>query len=124
MKRLIAAGILAVFVITAYIVSYSYIDKTCQKTNKMLNECITAYQENKNSKEKAENLKDFWKKREKGLSLFSNHQSIDDIELAIELLTVYSTSSQKELFFECSGKVETLIHQLKEDAVPGTHSIF
>ena len=124
MKRLIAAGILLVFVITSYIVSYSYIDKTCQKTNKMLNECVTAYQENKNPKEKAENLKDFWKRREKGLSLFSNHQSIDEIELAIELLSVYSTSSQKELFFEYSEKVKTLVHQLKEDAIPGTHSIF
>lgn len=124
MKRLIAAGILSVFLITAYIMSSSYIKNACQKTNKMLNECITAYKDNKNAKEKAENLRDFWDEKEKVLSFFANHETLDEIELAVELLTVYSTSDQKELFYESSSQVTTLIHQLKEDTIPGIHSIF
>lgn len=124
MKRLIAAGVLLIFLTTAYFTGYFYISKTCEEANKLLTECVLAYENNDNAEEKTKKMEEFWSKKEKTLSIFTNHSSIDNIELSIHSLLIYSSSSQKDLFREYSGRVKTQLHQLMEDTVPGAHSIF
>jgi len=89
----------------------------------LLKECNADYNEKTDATVSTKKLEDFWTKKEKILSLFANHTSIDEIELAISTMLTYSNTSEKELFFEYSGTVKTLLHQLMEDTVPGVHSI-
>ena len=124
MKRLIAAAILFIFVITAYISGYLYIDNSCKTAKKYLRECISAYSDNDDATDEAEKLEKYWSKKENGLSFFANHSKIDEIELAISTLKTYSKTKENEIFYEYSGTVETLIHQLLEDTKPTIHSIF
>ncbi len=124
MKRLIAAGILFVLVLAAYLTGHFYIKNTCDTAKELLNECISAYETQNEAGVQAENLKKYWAKKEKPLSFFVNHSEIDEIELAISTLKIYSVTESKELFSEYSGMVKTLLHQLVEDSVPNIHSIF
>ncbi len=123
MKRLIAAAILTLTVGISYFSGFFIINNACDDANKLLNECINAYNSEKNAEEKAENLEKFWSEKEKILSVFTNHTDIDKIEMAISLLKVYSQSDKQEMFNEYYKTVKTLIHQLKEDTVPNVHSI-
>lgn len=124
MKRLIAAGILAVFLLTTYLIGFFSIKNVCDDANSLLKDCINAYNLEKNAEEKAKNLEDFWSEKEKILSFFANHSEIDEIELAIGTLRVYSRTNENEIFSEYCGTVKTLLHQLMEDTVPNIHSIF
>lgn len=124
MKRLIAAGILTVVVISVYLTGFFVIDNACDGAKTILNKCINAYKNEENADEIAENLKSYWGKKEKILSVFANHSEIDDIEMAIDILCIYSKTKEKEIFSEYSGTVKTLLHQMKEDTIPNIHSIF
>ena len=124
MKRLIAAACLLLFISTAYLTGFFYIKNTCDEASDLLDRCITAYENEENGENQAEKLEKFWAKREKTLSFFSNHNEIDEIELTISSLKVYSNSDNKDLFSEYSRKLKTLLHQLKEDTIPNVHSIF
>lgn len=123
MKRLIAAAVLAVVLLTLYLTSYFYITDTCEKTRELLKECATAYDSKNNAGEKAEALNKFWNKKEPILSIFSSHSKIDDVEEALYCLKIYSKTDETEIFYEYHGTVEILIHQLLEDTKPGVHSI-
>lgn len=123
MKRLIAAGILFVFVITVYIFGYVYITKTCDTATDMLNECSVLYDKNKNAEDCANKLKKFWNNKEGTLSIFANHEHIDDIELAIGSLVIYSNTNNNKKFYEYLSTAKTLIHQLIEESKPSMHSI-
>ena len=124
MKRLIAAGILFLFVISSYIYGYLYIDTACDTANKYLKKCTLVYDKGENAEPTAEKLEKYWAKKEKGLSFFANHADIDQIELAINSLKTYSNTQNNEIFYEYSGTVHTLLHQLMEDTTPNIHSIF
>ena len=124
MKRLIAAAVLLIIVVTTYICSYIYIDTTCKEANKLLNECVEIYTSDQNAAASAKKLNKFWGKKEKPLSFIANHTSIDEIEMAIGSLVSYSNSPENEIFYEYAGTVKTLLHQLMEDTKPGIHSIF
>jgi len=124
LKRLIAAAVLLIIVVTTYICSYIYIDKTCKTANKMLSECVDIYSADQNATDSAKKLNKFWSKKEKPLSIIANHSSIDEIEMAIGSLVSYSNSPENEIFYEYAGTVKTLLHQLMEDTKPGIHSIF
>lgn len=123
MKRLIAAGILFVFVITVYIFGYIYITKTCETATDILNECGELYENNKNAEESAKKLEKFWNKKEGTLSVFANHAHIDDIELAIGSLVIYSSTKNNKIFYEYLSTAKTLLHQLVEESKPSMHSI-
>lgn len=124
MKRLIAAAVLTIVIGILYFSGFFIIDNACKNADIMLNECINAYNSEKNAEKKAENLEDYWAEKEKILSVFANHSDIDKIEMAIGILKVYSKTNEKEMFNEYHQTVKILIHQLKEDTVPAVHSIF
>lgn len=123
MKRLIAAGILLSVVIATYLSAMFYIRHVCDETAVLLENCISAYNSQKNAEKSAKKLSKYWNKHEQTLSIFANHNSIDDIELAISSIEIYSTTSEKEIFKEYTGTAQTLLHQLLEDTYPSLHSI-
>ena len=123
MKRLIAAGILLAAVIAAYISSLVYINKTCDKTKELISVCEDAY--NKGEAQKyAEELSRLWDEKESALSFFMNHDRIDDIELEISSLLLYSETEDEILFYEHIETLKMLLHQVKEDTRISVHSIF
>lgn len=121
---MISAGILLVFVISVYIFSCFYIKSSCNEARVLLDECEQSYSDGKNAEKGAEALKKLWDSKESPLSVFVNHGSIDDIELAIGELCVYSTSDEENDFLERIMTVRTLLHQIEEDTAVTVHSIF
>ena len=124
MKRSIAAIVLLVLIIGAYIFNYTYVNNTCKKTDDILENCIEIYKSGQDATEKAKELKNYWTDKEPFLSLFANHSMIDDIELAISSLTVYTDTKNNAIFYEYSGTIKTLLHQMIEDTRPTMHSVF
>ena len=124
MKRLIPAGILLVLVIVTYVTSLFFITDSCDKTKKLLDNSVTTYTQNKTAEKEAKAVEKFWNKKEPLLSVFVNHDRIDDIETAISLLNVYAKNPDNQLFYEYADNIEMLIHQILEDTKFTMHSIF
>ncbi len=124
MKRIVATIILSVFVISSYFVGITYIKASCEKANILLDRCTEIYKSDKDATAASKELGEFWTKTEPYLSLFANHAQIDEIELAISSLQNYSNSKDNTIFYEYSGTVKTLLHQMLEDNTPSMHSIF
>ncbi len=122
MKRLIVASILLILVFATYFLSLFYIMNTCEESVKLLEGAIEEYSLNENKK--AQNLKKYWDKKEKLLSVFVNHEKIDDIEEEISLLNIYSKQKDNALFYASAEQINVLFHQIKEDNVISAHSIF
>ncbi len=123
MRRLIAAAILIVLIISIYLTGYLYINVTCEETKRLVLNCVTAYEKNENIEFHAKKLEKYWSGKEKMLSVFTNHGVIDEIELAIESLGVHSKYPDNEMFYEYSSTLKMLLHQLLEDTTPSAHSI-
>lgn len=124
MRRLIAAAALSVIIITSYFTGSYIINDACRKANEKLEEVVKVYETDNNAEKQAKELEDYWSEKEKHLSFIANHSTIDDIELAISSLVVYSNEPDNKIFYEYSGNVKTLLHQLIEDTKPSVHSIF
>ena len=124
MKRVIVALALLVICIIVYCMSEAYIDNVTDKTRDLLKECVLAYEKGEDATKKAETLKGYWSENENMLSIFVNHNMIDDLELTIEVLVEYSNTDEAEIFKEYSKTAEILIHQLLEDTSATIHSIF
>ena len=123
MKRLIAAGILFAAVIAAYISMLMYITKTCDERKEVILWGEEAYYKGEACKY-AEKLSTLWDEKEKKLSFFMNHNRIDDIELEISSLLLYSKTKDEILFYEHIETLKMLLHQVKEDTRISVHSIF
>lgn len=124
MKRLIPASIIFVLVIVTYLTSLYYITDSCDKAKSLLENSVQTYTRQKTAEKEAKKMEDYWNKKEKVLSVFVNHDRIDDIEKAISLLNVYAKSPDNELFYEYADTVEILLHQIMEDTKITMHSIF
>lgn len=124
MKRLIVAAILFVVVIATYLTSLFYITDSCDKAKSMVENSISVYTKNQTAKNETRDLENYWNKKEPLLSVFVNHDRIDDIETAISLMNVYAKIPKNELFYEYADNVKMLIHQILEDTKFTMHSIF
>ncbi len=124
MKRLIIAAVLLALVIATYLSSLYYITDSCEKAENLLETSVCVYKQEKTAEKEARNLEKYWDKKEKTLSVFVNHDRIDDIEKAISLLNVYAKTKDNELFYEYADNVKVLIHQIMEDTKITMHSIF
>lgn len=124
MKRLIVAAILFIVVIATYLTSLFYITDSCDKAKSMVENSISVYTKNQTAKNEARDLENYWNKKEPLLSVFVNHDRIDDIETAISLMNVYAKIPKNELFYEYADNVKMLIHQILEDTKFTMHSIF
>ena len=123
MRRLFVAAALLCLVGAAYFSGFYYVKNVCDRADELLDTCVEAYSEEKITKKQAEELEKYWGKKENIMSVFANHARIDEIELAIHSVVVHSNSEDATIFYENSGRVKTLLHQLLEDTHPSAHSI-
>ena len=123
MKRLIAAVVIAVIVAVVHFSGNIYIKKVIKECEVQLETIVTDYKKDFSPKEHADKLKKYWAENEDYLSVFARHDNIDEIELAIDTLAVYAETKDSEIFYEYSGTVKTLLHQLYEDNSFSMHSI-
>ncbi len=123
MKRLIAAAVLFVFIVVCFFSGHGYIKNVCKNADSLLTDCKNAFETDADAAEQSEKLMRYWSEKENTLSIFTNHSAIDEIELAIEELKVYSSATESKYFYERFSKVKTLIHQMLEDAKPSMHSV-
>lgn len=124
MKRLIAAAFLALFIGAVYFTGNFYIKSVLKKSGNLVEECISDYKTQNNADNSAKKLEEYWNENEGLLSVFAHHSDIDEVELAVSSLVIYSTSGNEDIFYEYSGTVKTLLHQLYEDASVSMHSVF
>ena len=123
MKRLIAAAVIAAIVAVIHFTGNIYIKNVIKECNVQLETIVADYKKDISPKENAEKLRKDWGEKEDFLSIFARHDNIDEIELAIDTLAVYSETKDSEIFYEYSGTVKTLLHQLYEDNSFSMHSI-
>ena len=123
MKRLIAAAVIAAIVAVIHFTGNIYIKNVIKECNVQLETIVADYKKDISPKENAEKLRKYWGENEDFLSIFARHDNIDEIELAIDTLAVYSETKDSEIFYEYSGTVKTLLHQLYEDNSFSMHSI-
>lgn len=123
MKRLIAAAIIAAIVAVIHFTGNIYIKNVIKECNVQLETIVADYKRDISPKENAEKLRKYWGEKEDFLSVFARHDNIDEIELAIDTLAVYSETKDSEIFYEYSGTVKSLLHQLYEDDSFSMHSI-
>lgn len=124
MKRLIPACIIFLIVVATYLTSLYYITNSCNEAQTLLNNTVNAYSDNKTAEKEIKKMENFWSNKEKVLSVFVNHDRIDDIEKAISSLSVYAKYPNNELFYEYADTVKILLHQIMEDTKITMHSIF
>lgn len=124
MKRLISAGILFAFVVAAYVSSFIYIKKTCNETIELVRLCEENYKDGKNAYETAEKIDEIWVDKEQTLSFFVNHDRIDEVELELSSLLLYSRTDNEILFYEHIERLKMLLFQIKEDSMINAHAIF
>lgn len=123
MKRLVSAGILLTLVLVSYLFSLHYITKSCDEAKNLVYACEKEYADG-DAQTAATALRDYWDGKEKLLSFFVNHNHIDDIELELAALTLYSKTDREILFYEHIETLKILLHQIEEETRPNTHSIF
>ena len=124
MKRLISAGILFAFVVAAYVSSFIYIKKTCNETIELVRLCEENYKDGKNAYETAEKIDEISVDKEQTLSFFVNPDRIDEVELELSSLLLYSRTKDEILFYENIETLKMLLSQIKEDSMINAHAIF
>ena len=124
MKRLIPAIIILIIIVSAFLGSYFYINKVCETAYEGIENCIQEYEEHGTAKADTTWLKNYWTSKEKILSFFVNHESIDDVELALSSAALHSKFENNYMFYDACDTAKMLLHQIIEDTKPSTHSIF
>ena len=122
MKRIIPALIILAATIGIFIGSYYYVNSTCKEATRLIEKCITDYENG--DKDNAKEFKDYWDKKEKTLSIFVNHTVIDEIEVSVAELSYHSNFKDNTMFYDSAIRIKTLIHQILEDTKVTAHSIF
>ena len=113
MKRLIAAGIIAVFVFTISFTGISVISSTVNEAEKRINQIQKLSFSDTNKK--GEDFFYFWEKKRELMAVFVNHEKIDEIgNLAAKMVSAERSESYAELF-ESANEILFIIRSLKED---------
>lgn len=124
MKRIYAALILAVLTAAVFLTGHYYIKKTVNQSYDLLDRCVTAYESGERSPDYADKLEKYWAKRERFLSFFANHGELDDLEIAIHSVKIFSTGENAFFFAHYADSARTLLKQMHEDNILNMHSFF
>lgn len=125
MKRIIAAVLLIVIIAASCIANTKYIDKTYNELSKDISDLIEAYDLSPEKAEKnAEKLKEKWDDKELLLSIFANHEIVENIGLSFSKLPIFAKEKSSDMFLaECKSIELELSHMLKDTKIDA-HSLF
>ncbi|MBO7217929.1 MAG: DUF4363 family protein [Clostridia bacterium] len=117
MKRLIAAVLGFVFVLSLGIVSALYFDKTCKETSDIVNEAISeARQGDFDAAAKAaQRAENFWEGRRKLLSFVQNHGFLYEVDTRLTGLSSLSTADAKEEFLASAEQAIQALNYVMND---------
>ncbi len=123
MKRLIPALVILAVIIATFAGSYVYVNTICEEATHLINQCIDEYNEKGIDETKTDEFKKYWDKKEKILSIFANHNVIDEIEVSVANLEYHSKLKDNNMFYDSAIRIKTLIHQIMEDNKITAHSL-
>lgn len=116
MKRLIAAAVILVFLISICAYSNTYVTRICNATVDELDRFL----QNGDSEE----LENSWHKSKEKLELFVNHSYLDKISLSIaELSTLSKSDNTTNIELTCN-RIKELTDQIKDEQSFGFHSFY
>ncbi len=123
MKKVVGALILALISIVACIVSLFYIENTSETALSYVSEIQNKIEKNdyKSSAEKAQNLENFWNKKNDLLATFVHHEMLEEIDESVRSINVmlknFDESEKTNLKVECK-KAQTLLEDFKNAETP------
>ena len=124
MKRLIAAAVLILFIITCLVANNLLTDKILKTVNEELSNCKSAAEKGDYAlaEKYAENLKNNWTKTEKYYSAFINHNLIDDVTLSVVKLIPLAKTKNDIFLTECQI-IEELLLEIKDYSHLSLHNL-
>lgn len=125
MKRLIAAAVLIILIAVSCVTNTLYIKKSYNELKADIDEIKTAFAvSNTSAAQKAERFEEKWVEKEAVLSLFANHEIVDEIGVSVSKLPIYARFNSGDMFLsECRSIELELLHMLKDTQIT-THSVF
>lgn len=112
MKRLIAAGIILAFIISAGTIGTKTV---CRYAEKFENSIKQIMADPKNSTKKAEEFINYWDSAEKVLAVFVNHEVLSVVgEKAVALRAASGTDPETEFYIICEEMLYT-INEIKRE---------
>ena len=116
MKRLIYAIIIILFLVSLTFYSHYTVDNYC-------NDMLTDVEKFSNQKLSSETLTHNWTERKEKMSMFVNHDFLDQITLYIGQITL-GNSQEDENFWVALKNIETLLSAIKADQRLAAHSFY
>lgn len=126
MKRLIAAGILIIFLVVLCITHHFIIESSIDTLKKHTENYSVTYKSG-NFEELssiAEVLSSDWEKRRVTLSLFVNHNILEEIDISVESISAYVETQNYDLSFTEHAILEERLKELKIDSSLHLENIF
>lgn len=117
MKRIIAAVLGFVLMLSLGIVSTLYFDDTCKKVTAAVNESIrlAKNEDFESAAETAQKAENFWESRRKLLSFVVNHGFLYEVDSRLTGLSSLSTTDAKEEFLASAEQAAQALNYVMND---------
>ncbi len=113
MKRLIAAAIIIAAILATSITGNLIIRQSCQKVEKLIGEIQRSSA--KDGTKKSEEFFYFWESQRETLSIFVNHEQVDEIgRVAARMVSAERSKNQTDMF-EAANEILYIMRGIKED---------
>ena len=120
MSRLAAAIVLLLFAFGMAFFGFFSIEKSAEEMIEIIEaDCELTQKETKSSAQRAENIQNEWKKKEKIFTIILPHSELDEIEINIKKLTDFHSQNLTEEYLkalnDCANRFEHIIESEKPD---------
>ena len=126
MKRLLAAAIMLIVIITLCISSNLYVTHACQDTAKAVQNYYEQIfdAENADKNKLSKELEALWHNKKERLELFVNHGFLDEISICISQLPIYAKTGDKNRALIICENIKELCEQIEEEQKFAAHSFY
>ncbi len=113
MKRLIIAGVILLCIAGLNALAMVTVNESTEKALKMVKNVETATADNR--PEQAKRLKDFWQDTSEKLSVFVNHNDVDEIgRITEKMIVAAETNNESDL--KCfAGEIKYILENINEE---------
>jgi hypothetical protein len=126
MKRLGVSLVILALIAAICIVGIIFIQIRYEEVDKLLVQCEDFMEQDdwKSAARCANTAEKVWMKSEKGLSVFINHDLIDEVGLCIASISPYATPDTKQDFFAACKTAKTALLHMKNDQIISFETLF
>lgn len=113
MKRLIIAGVILLCIAGLNALAMVTVNKSTEKALKMVKNVETAVADNRPAQ--AKRLRDFWQDTSEKLSVFVNHNDVDEIgRITEKMIVAAETNNESDL--KCfAGEIKYILENINEE---------